>query len=238
MKFNIPLREALFLQRRSANIVEADTGGVRINLLCPNNNKLLNSAILGSRIWYTPEQFIPSYSPAIWQLSEIDYGDIVCVNENLCSDLLIEGYNSNIISFFDSDNNKNLLQPSQHLPGGYNYDFSLINKETTNITGFIIVKSTTSKYFPEGEFASHNDIKEELLALMHAKMLGYRAILCCFVFAKGIEEIRLSSKQQPECGSLLAKSLEIGVEIHAFGTNPSFSSIEVTSPVKIACNLT
>ncbi len=237
MKFGHPLREALFLKRRSVNIVEADTGGVKINLLCTNNNKLLNSTVLGSRIWYTPERFIPSYCPAIWQLSEVDFGEIVCVNENLCTDLFIEGYNNKIISFLNFDNNNNLLQPNQHLPGGYNYDFSLIDKHTNNIAGLIIVKSTTSEYFPEGEFSVNKDIREELLALIHAKMLGYRAILCCFVLAKGITELALSSKYEPECNTLLAKALDIGVEICAYATNPSASSIEVTAPVKLACKL-
>lgn len=235
MIFSRPLEQAIFLKRKSANIIEADTGVVKIDILCPNNSTLQNCAVLGSRIWYSPAELLPFYIPATWQIAEIDYGNLVIVNNYLCQDLFREGFNNGIIKIADLQTSVSTfcLMPDQSLPGGYTYDFNLQSAEQSC---YVIVNSSTfnleeeTNYFPESNYL---DARYELFNLIHAKMLGHRAILCCFILNNGINNLTFTAKYNKEYAELLYKALELGVEFIGYSTRTNYHGIEVLDDIVI-----
>lgn len=242
MKFNNPLREALYLQRKSIDIIEADVQGLKVNMLCPSNSKLERTALLGSRIWYTPEKFSPCYSPAIWQLIELDFGDLLCVNDDVCIDLFYEGIKNNTINIAGYNFSNNQAGPEinlgESLPGGYRYDFMISDNNSSsyvNIASSTLIdlelqdtKGTKVNIFPE---PSYIEGCEDIYALMHARMLGYRAILCCFVLNNDSSGLLISDRFDREYYKLLNKAISIGVEFVCYSAHTEINKISVIKQI-------
>lgn len=230
-----PLEQATFLKRKSARVITVDNGGVSIDLYCPNYSLLTNCAILGTRVWYTPEIVSPFFSPATWQISEVDYGKLTLVNQNICPELFKEGVKDNIIVLNNLENNVELIEQIS-LPGGYAFDFNLKAKDKNcyikTICSTFNVDSANDGFnvFPEPSFI---DATQELYTLIHAKMLGHRAVLCCFIFNQGVKILNLSEQYDPEYASLLEKALDLGVEFVCYGTKITAKGITVTSDIEI-----
>lgn len=238
IQFHRPLKQATFIQRKSANMVEADIGSMKIDILCPNHSLLANCAILGSRIWYTPAELLPYYVPPIWQLSEVDYGNLVLINNNLCIDLFKDGVASKTINIKEltdiNSSKKKFLTQDQSLPGGYRYDF---NFQVDQKNCYILVTGSSynndlviknCNYFPE---VNYLDATHEIYNLIHAKMLGHRAILCCFILNHGVNKICLTERYNPRYARLLFKAMELGVEFMVYGTVIDSKGIQVVDNI-------
>lgn len=240
MKINSPLREGLFLQRKSVDIIEADVEGLKLNLLCPNSSKLEHTAVLGSRIWYTPEKFSPCYKPPVWQFLELDYGKLVCVNSDLCLDLFEEGVKSNSVSINGNNFEQIELNRDASLPGGFRYDFNLKNHQN-NKNNYVVVKTSTEYIFDELVGEEYNifpeksfmDNKDELYSLIHAKMLGHDATICCFVLHSDIKSLLISEEYDYEYARLLIQALSLGVKFYAYNTKVELGNIEVDKKINL-----
>lgn len=256
-----PLEQATFLKRKSARVITVDNGGMPIDLYCPNYSLLTNCAILGTRVWYTPEVVSPFFSPATWQISEVDYGKLTLVNQNICPILFKEAFRNNIISCMSSRSSAKHAEPGSmkgdlgsaaemteansnqlklieqaSLPGGFAYDFNLKSKDKncyikTICSTFNLDSANNGiNIFPEPSFL---DATQELYTLIHAKMLGHRAVLCCFIFNQGVKTISLSKQYDLEYAGLLERALDLGVEFVCYGTKITAEGIAVTSGIDI-----
>jgi DNA-binding sugar fermentation-stimulating protein len=127
VRFDSQLQKGIFLRRRCANIVEVETFGEKINVLCCNRNLLQNCAILGSTIWYSNPSYLPFYRPAIWQLAEVDYGNLVLVNNYLNAKLFLEGFNKKTIAIDRLAPEHTLIIPDVRLFGEHYYDCNLFD---------------------------------------------------------------------------------------------------------------
>ena len=125
MKFHRPLEKAIFLQRKCDSIIEAEVNAMKINIFCPNHSLLKNCAILGSSIWYSPPIYTPYYTTATWQLAEIDYGNLILVNNQLCSKLFLEGLKIGNIKLEKLNYDNLVIRPDDRLFANYKYDFNL-----------------------------------------------------------------------------------------------------------------
>jgi DNA-binding sugar fermentation-stimulating protein len=238
IRFHKPLKQATFIQRKSANMVEADIGAMKIDILCPSHSLLANCAILGSKIWYTPAELLPYYVPPIWQLSEVDYGNLVLVNNNLCVDLFKDGFRNNTIKINGLNPTKNqiVFNQEQSLPGGYYYDFNLQSDQKNCyiiVTGSSYNNDLITKncnYFPE---LNYLDATPEIYNLIHARMLGHRAILCCFILNHGVNKLCLTDRYNPHYARLLFKAIELGVEFMVYGVVINSNSIQVVDSIVV-----
>lgn len=248
MKFNYLLKEAIFLQRKCDNIIEADSNGERLVIYCPNSNKLNNCAILGSRIWYSPAEFMPIYKPATWQLAEIDYGKLVLVNNNICSDLFLESYNNGLITISDLKAKNSKITVDPKLSNNHYFDFAIENNKNKQETYIKLASSTlcndiinntdnhkfdTFGYFPEANFIDNESTRDELYDLITAKMMGHRAILCCFILTEDCNELYLTDKYNSKYAKVLKTALELGVEFIAYNIVISANKLTIGNKVKV-----
>lgn len=235
------LQHAIFLRRINNNIIEADANSMKISLYCPNNSTLANCAVLGSNIWYSPAVYTPVFVPATWQLAEVDYGNLVLVNNKLCSDLFLEGLVNNIIKINKLNIEDVIIAPNDRLFRNYIYDYNLINRDN-NSNFYINITSSTfnrcqsksnmtfTNYFPE---ASCVDVREELYDLIQARTMGHRAALCCLVLNQGTDKLCLSSKYDSAYAKLLSLALKLGVEFMAYRVDINETEVKIAESVDV-----
>ncbi|MBP9722604.1 MAG: DNA/RNA nuclease SfsA [Gammaproteobacteria bacterium] len=229
MKFTNALEKAVFLRRKSENIIEADFNTLKINIFCTNSRSLENCAVAGSEIWYSPPVYAPYYIPPIWQLVELDYGNLALVNIELLNELFIEGLKSAMVKIPDLVYKNLTINQHVNLFNNYEYHFGIRNNNTKkNI--YINITGSERHYFPE----VNNDCTE-LYDLIHAKMLGYEAVLCCFVLTEGVEQLNLTRKFNPEYAALLKIALDLGVKLLAYSVSLDlrYSEIKVAKSINI-----
>lgn len=239
MKFHRPLEKAIFLQRKCDSLIEAEANTIKMALFCPNHSQLSNCAVLGSRIWYSPPVYMPRYMPATWQLAEVDLGNLVLVNNKLCNDLFLEGICSGIIKFRNINNNKITIKHKANLSQSFTYDFNVIDNDKKS-PFYINLVTSTNDYFPEANYTQsfNSDAMQGLYDLIHAKMLGHRVALCCFVLNQEVNKLSLTEHFNLEYARLLKIALNQGVEFFAYKLSISDSEIKVCKAVEITLDLT
>ncbi len=229
MKFHRPLQKATFLRRKCDSIIEVDVNTVKTALYCPNSSLLKKCAVLGSNIWFSLPIYTPFYVPATWQLAEVDFGNLVLINNKLCTELFLEGLKTGAVRFNDASFNKVIIHPK--LSSSYEYDYNL----TDGMSKFYLnIVSTSEKYFPEARYTGDSlEAKQGLYDLIHAKMLGHRAALCCFTLNNNSDQLFLTDKYDPEYAHLLNMALKQGVEFYGYQLNVTDSEIKVGKAIAI-----
>lgn len=240
MRFMNALQSAVFLRRKSQSIIEADYNATKINIFCPNSSRLENCAVLGSRIWYSPPVYAPCYVPPIWQLLEVDLGQLVLVNDKLCSYLFIEGLSTTEIRLDNKVIHDLVVEQDATLFKDYSYDFRVQDVKNdinyfVNITGssyniYNKAENVSLNLFPEPNYA---DMRSELYDLIHAKQLGYNAILCCFILNSGVEKLCLTDVYDKQYADLLKTALKNGVKLMGYSISVYESEIKIDQSISI-----
>lgn len=243
MRFDTKLQKGIFLRRRCANIIEVETLGEKVNVLCCNRNLLQNCAVLGSTIWYSRPCYLPFYRPAIWQLAEVDHGNLVLVNNYLNTKLFLEGFSNQVLTIDKLSPEKTLIIPDVRLFGEHNYDFNLFNSTDktscyVNFTNSMFnhdQEANNCNYFPEDGYET--DLSDELYSLIHAKLLGHRAILFCFVCSQATDKLCITDKYNTTYAKLLKQALDYGVEFLAYNLDIHFNHEQQVFSAKVSSKI-
>lgn len=222
MKFSSYLTEATLLRRTLGFLAEINlTNKRKLVIRCPNLKQLIGCDTLGTRVWYSNSSGFNSLPT--WELAEVDYGHLVCVNNELVKPLFNEALKLKIVKEL---NGYRLFRNSQ------SYEVSkdpLIVLEKEGNTCFVGVEHVTlvdkdgNAFFPEAK-GYGDDILDRL---MKVKKDGSRAVLFYAVTHTGAKCLKPAHQIDSEYKDKVAKALDLGVEFVAYKSVISLHGIEL-----------
>jgi len=240
MKFRGRLSEATLLKRHMRFLVEValpePTFRERKIIHCPTLDPLLGCDILGSRLWYSPANpFSTSHILDTWEITEIDNGQLVCVNPEHAKTLVIEAVNRGVIKelhgfyffkktvFFGHNNAIHVLVSTHG-------EQAFLGIETVTFGN-----AKGVGFFPE----THAKEMKNLYELMAIRQAGYRAILLFCVQNTGVANVRPADSIHPAYCALLREAQSAGVEILAYRSLITLEGIDLVDkiPVNLSENI-
>lgn len=226
MKFNSYLTEATYLKRTLGFLTEVALKNKRTLIVrSPSLKSLPDCEILGTKVWFSAASG-SNYLPT-WEVAEVDFGHLVCVNPNHVKPTFSEAVRNNVI--------KELI--------GYRPFTGVCAYETLKSPLIFLQKKNSSCFVgldhiaecnEQGEckIDSKNNLSIELLEkLIKAKAEGHRAILCFCVFNTKARCIKMPSEPLPKYKQLIETALNNGIEVIAYKASISTEEISLSSAI-------
>lgn len=230
MRFKSPLIEAVLLKRSFRFLAEVSLKNKKKRMLyCPNLGSLRHCDVLGSRVWFSnPNRLSQGYLD-VWELTEVDGGWLVFINQGYAGILVREAIEYHLIPELEGFHFlQNPMTPS------FGHGIEMLLKENGEQC-FIHAETVLSAdernegYFPE-ERGMGIAALEELIALKEA---GHRAILFYCIQHNGITCLRPADNIDPTYGIRLREAVTLGVECLAYRAHISLQEVVLGSRVPI-----
>jgi sugar fermentation stimulation protein A len=228
MKFNSHLSEATLLKRNFkflADIVLHNRK--KLTIRCPNIGNMQGCDTLGSKIWYS--NALGYHCLPTWELVEVDFGHLVCINPEVLKPLIVEGIRIGVIKELQG---YNILHTGGHFDQ-FRSQFLLLEKEAKQcylaIEHVFVANENGDGLFP----TTSGDGLPNMQALMQAKENGHRAVLCFCVTNNNIKNIKFHAQLDAKYCALIHKAAEIGVEIIAYKAEVTLSAIQLQSNIPV-----
>lgn len=243
MEFPSPLTQAVLLKRYKRFLAEIVLNNqVHNTIYCPNMGAMTGCDVLGSRVWYSHSEESHRKYPDTWELVEVNDGFLVCVNPLYSHFLIKEGIENNTITELQGYTSIISDPPVLEENG---FDLLLENNDDEDTQNpallcdekcFVVINNVTlgdeihRGFFPD----AHSDkSSQQLKSLIHAKQLGYRAVLFFCVLHTGIDRIFPADHIDTEYGRLLRQAMITGVEFVGYKAHIDFNAIKLQDPVEI-----
>jgi len=228
MKFNSHLSEATLLKRNFKFLAEIVLRNrKKLTIRCPNIGNMQGCDTLGSKIWYS--NALGYHCLPTWELVEVDFGHLVCINPEVLKPLVVEGIRNGIIQELQG---YNILHTGGHFDQ-FRSQFLLLEKEAKQcylaIEHVFVGNENCEGFFP----SAIGDGLPNMQALMQAKENGHRAILCFCITNNSIKNIKLSNKMDAKYCALMQQAMEMGVEVMAYKAEVTFVSIQLQTGVPV-----
>lgn len=234
MKFTGELTEAVLLKRYDRILVDVAVSKKEIRTIyCPNNGLLKGCDSLGSRIWFSTSLNPKRKHPYVWEIVEVEGGDLVLVNNLRSHDLIIEAFEQNgipeLMGYDEIAKDQLLDKPNTIV------DLVLKNFNS-NQNCYVMVEQVTMGdeihrgFFPD---APHTRSLKELNDLIDLKLKGHRAILFYLIQHNGIERVFPADHVDKQYGLLLREAIKVGVEICAYQISITLSEIKIDRPIQV-----
>lgn len=230
MRFKSPLVEAILLKRSFRFLAEVTLKNKRKRMLyCPNLSSLRHCDVLGSRIWFSnPNRLSQGYLD-IWELTEVDSGWLVFINQGYAGILVREAIEYHLIPELEGFR---FLQ-SPMMPS-FGNGIEMLIKENgeqcfIHVEPVLCADERNEGYFPEEKGVGLSPL-EELIALKEA---GHRTILFYCIQHNGITCLRPADNIDPVYGVRLREAASIGVEILAYRAHISLQEVKLGSAIPV-----
>lgn len=238
MEFTSPLTQAVLLKRYKRYLAEVVLNNQEHRIIqCPNFGAMLGCDMLGSRIWFSRAAVNHRKYPDIWELVEVDNGQIVCVNPQNALPLLLEAIEAKQIPALID------YSPLEMQPVMEEYSLDLLLEKTTShaqtsvqdkcligIHTVTLGDEIHRGFFPDAP--SDNGI-QQLRALVQAKSLGYRAMLVLCSLHTGITRMFPADHIDSQFGCLIRQAIIAGVEVIGCGVDITTESMHLHSNVEV-----
>jgi len=230
MRFKSPLIEAILLKRSFRFLAEVTLKNKKRRMLyCPNLGSLPHCDVLGSRVWFSnPNRLSQGYLD-IWELTEVDGGWLVFINQGYAGILVREAIEYHRIPELEGFR---FLQSPMMPSFGHGIEMLLKeNGEQCFIHSEPVLSASVRNegYFPEEKGMGISAL-EELMAL---KAAGHRAILFYCIQHNGITCLRPADNIDPLYGIRLREAVTLGVECLAYRTHISLQEVTLGSAVPV-----
>lgn len=247
MEFASSLTQAVLLKRYKRFLAEIVLNNQEHQIIyCPNTGAMMGCDVLGSRIWFSHSSNPQRKFPGTWELVEVNGGYLVCVNTQYTNQLLIEAIQNGTVQELTSYN-QIIQDPPLLEENGFDLLLekdpqpSLEESEGQSRTHFgescfVVTKSVTlgdeihRGFFPDMATPAG---AQQLKSLIHARQLGYRAILFYNVLHTGIERVFPADHIDPQYGQLLRQAVMAGVEILGYRVDINFNQIKIAKKIEV-----
>jgi len=244
MEFASYLTQAVLLKRSKRFLAEVVINNQEHRIIyCPNMSAMTGCDALGSRVWFSHSQDPRRKYPDTWELIEIDTGLLVCINTQHANGLVLEGIESGVIK--ELQGYAPVTLESSILGGDYCLEMvlekQLQSKSSENgyrntEKCFVDVKCVTlgdeihRGFFPD---TPSDKAVQQLTALIHAKELGYRAMLIYCVQHPGIDRLFPADHIDFNYGNTIRQAVSTGVEIVAYRVDISLEGMHIAKPIEM-----
>jgi sugar fermentation stimulation protein A len=230
MKFKSPLIEAILLKRSFRFLAEVTLKNKKRRMLyCPNLGTLQHCDVLGSRVWFSnPNRLSQGYLD-IWELTEVDGGWLVFINQGYAGLLVREAIENHLIPELEGFR---FLQ-SPMMPS-FGHGIEMLLKENGEqcfiYTEPVLCGNERNEgYFPEEKGRGISALGE----LMALKEAGHRAILFYCIQHNGITCLRPADSIDLAYGIRLREAANLGVEFLAYRAHISLQEVTLGSVVPV-----
>jgi sugar fermentation stimulation protein A len=228
MKFNAHLSEATLLKRNFKFMAEIILRNrKKLIIRCPNIGNMHGCDILGSKIWYS--NALGYHCLPTWELVEVDFGHLVCINPEVLKPLVIEGIRNGV---FKELQGYSILHTGGHFEQ-FRSQFLLLEKEKTQcylaIEHVIFANDTGDGFFPAGI----GDGLPNMQALIQARESGHRSVLCFCVTNNSVKHLKISAQLDERYYGLLQQALEVGVEVVVYKAEVTLTSILLQTSIPL-----
>jgi sugar fermentation stimulation protein A len=230
MRFKSSLTEGILLKRSFRFLAEVSLKNKRKRMLyCPNLGSLRHCDVLGSRIWFSSSNRISQGYLDIWELTEIDGGWLVLINEGYAGLLIREAIEQCRIP--ELEGFRFLQSP---ITPSFGNGIEMLLKENgeqcfIHVEPVLYADERNEGYFPEEKGLGILPLTE----LIMLKEAGYRTILFYCIQHNGITCLRPADFIDPFYGELLRKAVGKGIEVLAYRTNISLQEITLEAPIPV-----
>ncbi len=231
MQFDPILEEGRLLKRYKrffADIECAD--GSLVTAHCANTGSMKNCMAEGARVWFSRNDDPKRKLKATWELVETPHGRMACINTGRANRLVEEALMAGVIT--ELAGFTQLRREVKYGEENSRADFCL---ELDGQPVFVEVKSVTLGFadsataaFPDAVTTRGAKHLRELTTLAAS---GQRAVLIYCVNLSEITAVRAAKEIDPEYAAALAEAKAAGVEVLAYGTSITPSTIAVTHPL-------
>lgn len=231
------LKSAKLIHRYKRFMADVELpNGSQLILHCANTGKMTGCADPGDTIWYSDSHSTTREYPCSWELTQLNNGDLVCINTQRANALAIEAIHNHLVP--ELDNYEHIVTNVKSGIENSRIDVLLTNGPQPDC--YMQVKSVTlvnnhTGMFPDTETTRDQKHLRELIEL-HEK--GYRAIVFFCGLHEGIESFEPSIQNDPVYSSLLMEAMAKGVEVYAYackfmrdGQHPTGMQLTHTVPV-------
>lgn len=233
MQFDPQLEEGRLIKRykRFFADIECSDGSV-ITAHCANTGSMKNCMAAGARVWFSRNDDPKRKLKATWELVETPHGRTACINTGRANRLVEEALMAGVIT--ELAGFSQLRREVKYGEENSRADFCLAFDQQSV---FVEVKSVTLGFagtdtaaFPDAVTTRGAKHLRELSALATS---GQRAVLIYCVNLSGITAVRAAKEIDPEYAAALDEAKAAGVEVLAYGTTITPSTIAVTHPLAI-----
>ncbi len=211
-----PLLESAILIRRYKRFM-ADVelpNGSQLTLHCANTGKMTGCADPGDTVWYSNSHSTTREYPCSWELTQLNDGELVCINTHRASGLAIEAIHNHLVP--ELDDYTNIVTDVKSGVENSRIDVLLTNGSKPDC--YMQVKSVTLVENHVGMFPDTETTRDQkhLSELIELKEKGYRAIVFFCGLHEGIESFVPSMENDPVYAALLKEAVAKGVEVYAY----------------------
>ncbi|MBY4678293.1 DNA/RNA nuclease SfsA [Marinobacterium arenosum] len=216
-------------KRFLADIELAD--GSQLTAHCPNTGSMKNCATPGSRVW-----LLDSHNPKRkyrlgWELVEVQPGALACINTGRANALVREAIENGVVGELQG-----YASIRQEVKYGENSRIDLLLSGGERPDAWVEIKNVT--LLEEAGWGSFPDAvtargAKHLRELMQMVAQGQRAVMLFCVPHGGIRRVRPADHIDPQYGRLLREAAAAGVELLAYGGQPTPERVVLTERLPV-----
>ncbi|PJE79627.1 Sugar fermentation stimulation protein A [invertebrate metagenome] len=240
MKYPQKLSEARLIKRYKRFMADVELpDGSHITLHCPNTGSMKNCLFPGKKVWYSDSGNPKRKYPCTWEQAEIP---VLFDGKEIMSRA---GLNTGRANHLVEE-----LLTARKMPELGKYDtirrevrygqeksrIDLLLSAEGQPDCYVEVKSVTLAegdglgIFPDAVTTRGSKHLRELMAMIRQ---GYRAVLFYCVQHTGIDRVSPADAIDPVYGKTLREAVEAGVEVFAWGTDMTDTSIALVRPLPV-----
>jgi len=224
MKFQPSLAQGTLLRRYKRFLADIRcSDGREITIHCPNTGSMKHCLAENSPCWYSRSDNPKRKYAHTWEIATTPSGDLAGINTSCSNALVVEAIKSGCVT--ELQGYENLATEVRYGDERSRIDILL---STGSEVCYVEVKNVTMAVgdglglFPDSVSARGTKHLRELM-LMREK--GHRAVLFYCVQHTGIQRVSPASDIDPVYANTLAKAIDAGVEVLAYGAKMSPNEI-------------
>ncbi|MGO2011698.1 MAG: DNA/RNA nuclease SfsA [Pseudoalteromonas sp.] len=230
MRFQQQLQKATLLKRYKRFLADLQLAdNIEFTAHCANTGKMTGCAEPGFNAFYSTSDNIKRKYPHSLELTENQFGQLICVNTAIANKVVEEALNNKLIK--ELTDYSNLQAEVKYGQENSRIDFLLSDDNRPNC--YVEVKSVTllsqntpqsgQGYFPDAQTLRGQKHIRELIEMVEQ---GHRAVLLFAVLHEGINQVSAAKHIDEKYALLLNEALNKGVEVIAY--KAKISTKEVT----------
>lgn len=227
-----PLQAAKLIRRYKRFLADVELeGGEILTIHCANTGAMTGCGEAGDIVWYSTSDSLARKYPHSWELTQLQNGQLVCINTHRSNQLTFEALQSKQI--------KELSMYDQILPeikyGEENSRIDFLLKGDGLPDCYVEVKSVTLVNGNIGMFpdAVTTRGQKHLRELMAMKKSGHRAVVFFAGLHNGFDCFKTAAKIDPVYDKLLRQAMKEGVEVYSYAVK-----FEISHQIPTALSLT
>lgn len=210
-----PLQSGSLIRRYKRFLTDVQLAtGDEITIHCANTGAMTGCGEKGDTIWYSDSQSETRKYPCSWELTQLQNGNLVCINTHRSNQLVYEALlNKQILELAEYNH---ITPEVKYGEENSRIDFLLKGEGLPDC--YVEVKSITLVKNNIGMFpdAVTTRGQKHLRELMAMKKLGHRAVVLFAGLHDGFDCFKIAEYIDPEYDKLLKQALQEGVEAYAY----------------------